>query len=401
LEFNVRTLLQGPQRHPCPPLLNPGGFAGCHLHFFTLRLGKHMPYTLTALADLLNAPFDQIIDVRSPSEFAEDHVPGAINLPVLDDEERARVGTIYKQESAFLARKIGGALVARRAGANIEAHLLDRPGSYRPLVYCWRGGMRSGAFATILKQIGWRAETLEGGYKTYRRLVVDLLHRPRAPSEDFIAPLIVLDGNTGTAKTELLQYLVAQGAQVLDLERLARHRGSLFGELLEDQPAQKALESAIAMKVVSFDAKRPVFFEAESSRIGRLTLPRILWERMRRAPRIYIQARLEARSAYLASTYGDVAADPERLGRTIDRLRPYHPADRITAWQELAVAGRMEELAREIAEFHYDPKYARQRARETQPELGQVRLEDFSQAALERAASDIIVMADSGAGAIR
>jgi tRNA 2-selenouridine synthase len=360
-----------------------------------------MPYTLSTLTDLFRSSFDEIIDVRSPGEFAEDHVPGAINLPVLDDEERARVGTIYKQESAFLARKVGGALVAKRAGANIEAHLMDRPGSYRPLIYCWRGGMRSGAFATILKQIGWRAETLEGGYKSYRRQVVSLLHQPPADGAALTGPLIVLDGNTGTAKTELLQYLAGQGAQVLDLERLAAHRGSLFGELETGQPSQKALESALAWNITAFDPAQPVFVEAESSKIGRLTLPRILWDSMRRAPRIRIEAELGARSAYLARAYGDVAADAERLTRTIDRLRPYHPADRIAAWHELAAAGRTEDLAREIAAHHYDPKYARQRARDTQPELGTIRLADFTAPALERAATEIIALTARGAAALR
>ncbi|MEX1252613.1 MAG: tRNA 2-selenouridine(34) synthase MnmH [Hyphomonas sp.] len=360
-----------------------------------------MPYTLTALTDLLQAPFDEIIDVRSPGEFAGDHVPGAINLPVLDDEERARVGTLYKKESAFLARKIGGALVAKRTGASIEAHLLDKPGSYRPLVYCWRGGMRSGAFATILRQIGWRAETVECGYKSYRRLVVDLLHRPPGEGGVLTGPLVILDGNTGTAKTELLQYLAAQGAQMLDLERLAGHRGSLFGELEPGQPSQKAMESALAMKIVSFDPARPVFVEAESSRIGRLTLPRVLWDNMRRAPRVRIEAELDARGAYLAGAYGDVAADAERLTRTIDRLRPYQAADRITAWHDLAAAGRTEDLAREIAAHHYDPKYARQRARDTQPELGTVRLSDFLAPTLERAAAEIIALTERGAATLR
>lgn len=360
-----------------------------------------MPYVLSSLAGLLQAPFDEIIDVRSPSEFAEDHLPGALNLPVLDDEERARVGTIYKQESAFLARKIGGALVAKRAGANIEAHLMDRPGSYRPLVYCWRGGMRSGAFATILKQIGWRADTLDGGYRSYRRLVVSLLHRPSTNGTHLTGPLVVLDGNTGTAKTALLQYLGVQGAQVLDLERLAAHRGSLFGDLNEQQPAQKALESAIALKIVSFDPARPVFVEAESSRIGRLTLPRMLWECMRRAPRIRILADLQSRGAYLARAYSDVAADTQRLIRTIDQLRPYHSADRIEAWHALAVTGRIQELALEIAGHHYDPKYARQRARDAHPELGTISLPDFSPLTLERAAAEIIRITERGAGMLR
>lgn len=353
-----------------------------------------MAYAFAHLRDLLATSFDDIIDVRSPSEFLEDRLPGAINLPVLDDEERARVGTIYKQESAFRARKIGGALVAKRAGINIETHLLDKPGSYRPLVYCWRGGMRSGSFATILKQIGWRAETLDGGYKSFRRAVVALLYAP-APDEDVLAPrLVVLDGNTGTAKTALLHRMAAGGAQVLDLEGLAGHRGSLFGGLEDEQPSQKSFDTAIAMQLVRFDPARPILVEAESSRIGKLTLPGVLWAGMRRAPRIRVQAGLAQRGAFLAQAYADIASDSVRLGRTIDLLRPYHPAERVKAWHELAGAGRMEELARELVAHHYDPKYARQRARDTQAELGQVELAGFGDDALEEAGREIVRLAE-------
>ena len=173
-----------------------------------------MSFQITSLADPTPG-FDATIDVRSPSEFAEDHVPGAINLPVLSDEERARVGTIYVQEDSFLARKIGAALVARNAAQHIEGPLADHPGGWRPLIYCWRGGQRSGSFASILAQIGWRAETLDGGYRSYRRLVVQTLYDNPFPTR-----VVLLDGNTGTAKTELLRLLGPRGVQAIDLEGL-------------------------------------------------------------------------------------------------------------------------------------------------------------------------------------
>lgn len=352
-----------------------------------------MAHKLEHLRDLLAHTFDDIIDVRSPGEFAEDRLPGAINLPVLDDEERARVGTIYRQESAFRARKVGGALVARRAGENIERHLLDKPGSYRPLVYCWRGGMRSGAFATILRQIGWRAETLDGGYKAFRQAVVSLLYAPPAACAGLAPRLVVLDGNTGTGKTEILHRMAARGAQVLDLEGLAGHRGSLFGAL-GPQPSQKAFDTAIAVQLAGFGAARPVFVEAESSRIGRLSLPAALWSLMRRAPRIRIEAGLAGRGAYLAQAYGDIASDPGRLARTIDLLRPYHAAERVAAWQALAEARRTEALACELMAHHYDPKYARQRARGAQPVLGEVILAGFGPAGLEDACTAIMHLAE-------
>lgn len=352
-----------------------------------------MVYALTRLSDLTDLHFDEIIDVRSPAEFADDHLPGAINLPVLDDEERARVGTLYKQESPFVARKIGAALVAKRAGLNIEQHLLDRPGNYRPLVYCWRGGMRSGAFATILSQIGWRAETLEGGYRSFRRAVVKLLYSPDAGCSTLAPRLVVLDGNTGTAKTALLHRMAAGGAQILDLEGLACHRGSLFGAMDQQQPSQKSFDTAIAMALVKFDPSQPVIVEAESSRIGRLSLPNVLWAEMRQAPRIRVEADPALRGDYLAQMYADIADNPERLSRTIDLLRPYHRSEMIGMWQEMAAEGRTSDLARELVVYHYDPKYARQRARDTQPELGTVRLPQFDDAALEAAARQIMTLA--------
>lgn len=359
-----------------------------------------MVYVLTNLRDLADTSFDEIIDVRSPGEFLDDHLPGAVNMPVLDDEERALVGTIYKQESAFRARKIGGALVARRAGLNIERHLLDKPGSYRPLVYCWRGGMRSGAFATILKQIGWRAEILEGGYRSYRRAVVELLYAPGGGAAGE-RRLVILDGNTGTAKTDLLHRMAARGAQVIDLEGLAGHRGSLFGGLDARQPSQKTFDSAIAQRLATFDPARPIFVEAESSRIGRLTLPNVLWSLMRGAPKVRLEASLAERGAYLALAYANIASDRDRLTRTLDLLKPYHAADRLQAWHALAAEGRMEDLARELAAHHYDPKYARQRARDLRPELGCVRLQGFDAEALDRAAQEVLTLAGAAVTGIR
>ena len=299
-----------------------------------------------------------MIDVRSPAEFAEDHLPGAINLPVLDDNERARVGTIYKQQSPFLARKVGAALVARNAARHLEGPLADLTGGWRPLVYCWRGGQRSGSFATILSQVGWRVEVVEGGYKAWRGLVVrELNDRPVA------APVRVLDGNTGSAKTELLGLLAARGVQVIDLEALANHRGSLFGHMAGGQPGQKAFDGRLAMALSGLDPSRPVVVEAESSRIGSLTLPKRLWAAMADAPRLRIAAPVAARADYLARAYADVTDDAERLERTILSLKPFQPGERIAEWLELARAGGFRDLAAALMRDHYDPRYEKHRQR--------------------------------------
>lgn len=346
-----------------------------------------MAITLTSLADLAAHGFDDIIDVRAPAEFAEDHLPGAISLPVLDDEERARVGTIYKQVSPFTARKLGAALVARNAAAHLEGPLADRPGGWRPLVYCWRGGQRSGSFATILSQIGWRVETLAGGYKSWRGMVVKAVYD--APVQ---APVVVLDGNTGSAKTEVLNLLPGFGVQVIDLEGLARHRGSLFGAV-GVQPSQKAFEGALALALAGLDPARPVVVEAESSRIGDCRIPAALWKAMTGAPRVAIAAPRPARAEYLARAYADLTADPSRLAATVDLLKPMHAAEVIEGWQVMAGAGAFAALADSLMERHYDPRYDKHRARMAAA-LVEVAAPDLRPAALPEVAAAV-------AGAVR
>jgi tRNA 2-selenouridine synthase len=307
---------------------------------------------LHALSDLRALDFDTIIDVRSPSEYAEDHVPGAINLPVLDDAERARVGTIYKQESPFRARKIGGALVFRNAAHHVETALSGHGGGWRPLVYCWRGGQRSGAFAWMLREIGWRAETVEGGYKAFRRLVKHKLYD--APLG---LGLVQLGGYTGTAKTELLAHLDRRGVQVLDLEGLACHRGSVLGQMAAPQPSQKAFETALAGALDRLDPARPVLVEAESSKIGALNLPPALWQAMGTAPAIVVEAPLEARAHYLARAYADVLAEPEALKARLAPLRRFRGHAVVDRWFGLIDAGERVALCRALAEEHYDPAY--------------------------------------------
>jgi tRNA 2-selenouridine synthase len=317
-----------------------------------------MAITLTSLTDLARLGFDDIIDVRAPAEWAEDHLPGAINLAVLDDAERAEVGTIYKQVSPFTARKVGAALVAKNASLHLQGPLADKPGGWRPLVYCWRGGQRSGSFATILAQIGWRVETIAGGYKAWRGLVVDALY-----AQDFPCRVVVLDGNTGSAKTDILKLLPGLGVQVLDLEGLARHRGSLFGAMPGGQPSQRAFESALAMAMAGLDPSRVVVVEAESSKVGDCRLPPGLWKAMTQAPRVSIVAPLAARAEYLARAYRDVSEDAERLAGLIDLLRPMHATEVIEGWHGMAAAGDFATLAGDLMARHYDPRYAKHRAR--------------------------------------
>ncbi len=340
-----------------------------------------MPLALRTLADLAAAPHDTLIDVRAPSEFAEDHLPGAINLPVLSDEERARVGTIYTQESAFDARKIGAALVARNAARHLEGPLANKPGGWRPLVYCWRGGQRSGSFATILGQVGWRVDVIAGGYRSYRRLVVQALYDAPWPT-----PIMLLDGYTGSAKTEILQRVAALGHQVIDLEGMARHRGSLFGARAAGQPSQKGFESQIAGALAGFDPGRPVLIEAESSKVGNLIVPQALWKAMRAAPRLQIDAPRDARAAFLARAYADLTDDPEALNARLEALRPYHGAKQVAQWKALAGEGAWVDLAGALMAAHYDPRYDKSRHRAVGRAAERIGTDALDDAAVDRLA---------------
>jgi tRNA 2-selenouridine synthase len=306
-------------------------------------------YTLEERAD-----FDEIIDVRSPAEFAEDHIPGAMNCPVLSNEERHEVGLLYMQ-SPFEARKLGAGMVAKNIAAMLETHFRDRPKHWRPLIYCWRGGMRSMSAALWFNLIGWRAGQLTGGYKTWRRHVVGLL-------ADFPAKLQwrVICGATGSGKTRLLAALAARGEQTLDLEALAAHKGSVLGGLPDhSQPTQKWFESRLAERIERFDPSRVTYIEAESRKIGTCALPNALIETVRAAPCIEICATLEARLALLLDDYAYLGDNPAALAANIERLRGLIDNATLNRWQTWAHERNLPELFRELIVRHYDPLYTR------------------------------------------
>ena len=337
------------------------------------------------------AAFDALIDVRSPAEFAEDHLPGAINLPVLDDAQRVEVGTLYVQKSKFEARRLGAAMVARNIATHLDGVLSDRPGAFRPLVYCWRGGQRSGAMVSVMDQVGWPVTQLEGGYQTWRRHVVASLHDPaQAPR------VILLDGPTGAGKTALLAALSARGVQTLDLEGLANHRGSLFGAAAEPQPDQKLFESRLAAALAGCDPNRPMVVEAESSRIGRLIIPHGLWSAMKAAPAITLDVPVAARVRRTVEEYADIANDLSRLQAAIAALPAHHSREARAAWLAQARAGEMADLAESLIRDHYDPAYRRSTARSARAGLGAVPW-DGTEAAMAAAADAVARLVDAQA----
>jgi tRNA 2-selenouridine synthase len=315
---------------------------------------KAASYGVAMQASVLSA-YDTVIDARSPAEYAEDHLPGAISLPVLEDEERARVGTLYQQVSPFAARKLGAALVAKNIARHLEGPLAGQAKGWRPLVYCWRGGKRSAAFVHVLREVGWEAQALEGGYKSYRRFVVDEL--ARLPGEFAFR---VIHGATGSGKSRLLRSLAQAGAQTLDLEELAAHRGSVLGDLPDrPQPSQKAFESQLLARLGALERSRPVYVEGESRKIGQLQVPEALIERMRAADCALLEASAATRVALLMDEYRHFFTDVGKLGALLDCLSGMHSRERICEWKALAAAGAWPDLVARLLEEHYDPAYLR------------------------------------------
>lgn len=339
--------------------------------------------------------FDCIIDVRSPGEFAEDHLPGAINCPVLDDEQRITIGTRYKQVSPFEARKLGAAMVSENIARHLREHFLAMPKHWKPLIYCWRGGQRSGAMTTVFRQIGWDAKQLDGGYKAYRRFVVDTLAElPRTFSYR------IIKGATGSAKTRILQAMARQGAQVIDLEALAGHKGSVLG-LVPDtaQPSQKSFEAALLFRLQNLEPERPVFVEAESRKIGVLHVPEAMIESMRASHGITIDAPRSARVEYLLRDYDYFITQIETLLLRLAPLKQIRGEPTIEKWRKLALSGHWTEFVDALLTDHYDALYQKSQATNySGPESGENLIEAVSldDASIERLAVAAIAVTNEG-----
>lgn len=330
--------------------------------------------------------FDSILDARSPSEFAEDHLPGARSMPVLDDEQRAAVGTQYKQEP-FLARRMGAALVAENIARHLQGPLSEHDRDWQPLVYCWRGGQRSNSLATILARVGWKVGLLEGGYKAFRGRLLEVL-----PTMVERFDFRVVCGVTGSGKTRFLDALSRAGQQILDLEGLACHRGSLLGAMPDaPQPSQKHFETRIWNVLRRLDAERPVYVESESKKVGNVQVPDVLMQRIRTSTCVTLELGLEHRVALLSEEYAHFFQARDPLRAQLQKLVALVGHEQVAKWIEQVDSGDWAQLVESLLALHYDPSYLRSIDRNFPQRVhGQViRLEGHLQMHYDAAASSL------------
>jgi tRNA 2-selenouridine synthase len=317
-----------------------------------------MPALITQIQLPIEQNYSEIIDVRSPSEFAEDHIPSAINLPVLNDSQRAEVGTLYKQVDPFTARKVGAALVSQNIATHLNHHFANNNKNYQPLIYCWRGGQRSRSLATVLAEIGWQVTLISGGYKTYRAYVRQQLELLPAQFN-----YRILAGPTGSGKTHILQQLQQRGANILDLEALANHRGSVLGEewdrVPRPQPSQKYFESLLLQALQSHQPGTCLWVESESNKIGNIYLPLSLWNQMKQSSGVAIEVPMRDRIQWLLREYSHLSQNPQMLKTKLQHMKSLYGKQTLQQWEQMIDAGDFRTLIAELLECHYDRTYRR------------------------------------------
>ena len=338
--------------------------------------------------------FDTIIDARSESEFALDHLPGAVNWPTLNDQERVLIGTMYVQVNQFEAKKRGAAIAARNIANHIERNVIDKPKDWKPLAYCWRGGKRSGSLSLILDQIGFRVTQVEGGYKAFRAAkfldIARLVERLN---------FMVVCGTTGSGKTRLLHALAASGAQVLDLEALASHRSSVLGAIPgRPQPSQKHFDSLVWDALRHFDPAHVVYVESESKKVGNVAIPTALVECMRKSPCLDLTLPMDERVSLLMEDYDFFVQDTAHFCDRLDVLTEMRGKVVVTAWKEQVMAGQIRGVVHELLCEHYDPVYLQSMQRNFS-QYGQARSispDDRSRQAMQRLALQILSSSEAG-----
>lgn len=297
--------------------------------------------------------FDDVIDVRSPLEFKEDHIIGAINCPVLSDQERELIGKVYKKDSTFKAKVLGSSIISMNISKILKKYFVNKPGSWRPLVYCWRGGQRSKALSIIMTEVGWRATQLTGGYKLYR-------HDVRNKIDEIAKKLKItlISGKTGTGKTRLLQQIHHLGGQIIDLENIANHKGSLLGKKINSpQPFQKFFESQLFYHLKNLNIRKKVFIEAESSKIGDLHIPKALWLKMLSSKKINVESSIESRVNFLLDDYKYVQIENDFFNPLLNGLKQRINKEILIEWNSLIKKQDWKLLTKSLLVNHYDPSY--------------------------------------------
>ena len=317
-------------------------------------LGNSMTVPIRIVKNWELIDVDQVIDVRSPKEFETDHIPGALNLYVLSDNQHEIVGRTYKK-SPFEAKKLGSSYVFANISRHLDYVLRHKPKEFHPLFYCARGGQRSKSFATICAEVGWQCSILEGGYKRYRSQVLSNLE---TLSEKL--KIIIISGRTGTGKTRILEELSRRGENIIDLEHLARHRGSLLGSLPGvQQPQQKLFETSLCNKIMTLELEHPVFIEAESSKIGNVQIPKPLWRAMQNSPQILIKSDRPRRADYLLKNYVSLKKNPEGLFQLFRLLEKSGLNSVSKKCRKFITEQDWVSLANALLQSHYDKRYDR------------------------------------------
>jgi len=306
-----------------------------------------------------------LVDVRSPCEHVAESIPGSVNVPLLTDDERALVGTIYKQEGEVSARRYALRIISPKIPDLIDRILAMRKSGQHLVVHCWRGGLRSEAVASFLSVIGVDCWRLTGGYKAWRQqLLADF-----AGEYDFLP--VVLDGFAGVGKTEILSELSRLGHAVLDLEALANHRGSVFGGMgLGAQPTQKNFDAAVWLQLRKFE-NEPVFMEAESRKVGRLSIPNCVFDRICSGHKVLVSGTLQVRSQRIVADYARTmnANGEANAVRLLHALTERLGARRVAEVEQIATAGDLVAAVEILLVEYYDPLYAKQIARSRPPDL--------------------------------
>lgn len=323
------------------------------------------------------------IDVRSPGEYDHAHIPGALNLPLFSNEERAEVGTIYKQRGRVKAVQRGLEIVGPKMSQFSKFALaLD---SQKVLIHCWRGGMRSSSMAWLLETLGIECYLLEGGYKSYRNYVLNSFEKG--------LKIVLLGGFTGSGKTDLLTILKDSGEQVIDLEGLANHKGSAFGSIgLPPQTSNEMFENLLSQVIIATDSERFVWIEDESRNVGKVFIPEKLWLQMRKAPLIRIESSFEERLERLVRDYA--TEDSKRLEESIAKIEKRLGYDNCKFALEACREGNLKRAA-EICLIYYDKAYASQLNNRFGEEWEKLPFYKYNSDKKAKVATDLRILAES------